>query len=105
MVDTGTGAMIPRAGVKLYLMLMGNPYAIDGSWVYIPKIYEAIPDSVGRAMFTGIPANTMLSPVGTYYELTYVVRDGSSLSAGQLFKFVVDTIPDPLNLINATRVW
>jgi len=110
-IDVGTGIvdlsgnMIPRTGIELQLQLVGQPYLhlTDHSWVIIPKLSIEYPNPVGRVTFY-VPANTAMSPPGSHYVLTYIATDGYTRSVGQIRKFVLDTIPDPVKIIATTRV-
>lgn len=103
-IDSATGLMIPRTGLRWSLTLVGEPTLNDGTWAYAPKVYQKQPDSDGRTIFY-VPANTPLTPAGSYYILTYTAWDGSSLRTSEIRKFILDTIPDPVNILNTTKVW
>lgn len=103
MIDSVTGDMIPRTRLELKLNLIGEVTLNDGSWAYLPQTQTKKPDAAGRVGFY-IPANTMLTPSGSYYELSYRSLDSRTLTSGIIRRFQVDTIPDPINILNATEV-
>ncbi len=98
-VDSASGAMLPRDRAEITLTLVGEPRLNDGSWSYIPKVQKKKPDVDGQVQFQ-VPANTALSPAGSYYVLTYEVRDRRSSSTGEIRRFVVDTLTDPINILD-----
>jgi len=102
-IDSSSGAMIPRDRLKFTLSLVGEPSLNDGSWAYVPKDWEKAPNASGRVTFT-IPANTVLTPEGSYYELRYQTSDRRTRSSGVYRMFIVDTIPDPINILETTEV-
>lgn len=102
-IDGGTGFMIPRTGVTLFMNLIGRTTLTDGSFAYIPQSYEGQPDANGRVIFY-VPATTPLSPPGAYWSLTYEATDGYSRGRGHIRNFILDTLPDPINLLSTTRV-
>jgi hypothetical protein len=110
-IDIGTGMvdalgnMIVRKDLTMWVTLV-SPTAprVDSSWQIVPKAYSTKPDTTtGRCTFR-LPANTKITPAGTYYELSYQAYGGAPTSSGRLFKFTLDTLPDPINLLTATRV-
>lgn len=105
-VDT-TGNIIPRTDVTLWLILSGygsTAPRIDSSWGILPKEYSAKPNSSGRAMFR-VPANTIITPSNTHWEVSWSASGSTSMfSRKLLFKVRLDTIPDPINLLTATKV-
>lgn len=103
-IDSASGSMIPRNAVQLHLELIGHPTLNDGSWMIIPKRYTATPSTSGRVNFV-IPANTVLTPEGSYYVLSFRAYDGTQKMSGELKRFIVDTIPDPLLILDAMETW
>lgn len=109
-IDIGTGIvdtlgqMIPRENMLLRLNLVGGLTFNDGSWIIVPRQQEERPNASGRATFL-IPTNDALTPSDSYYELSFVARDGASMTRGIIKKFVVDSLTDPINIMNATEVW
>ena len=104
-LDT-SGAMVPRTDVTLYVILSGygsNSPRIDSTWGILPKEYSATANANGRVMFR-VPANTVITPSGTHWELSWSASGSTSMFTRKLmFKCYLDTIPDPINLLNATR--
>jgi hypothetical protein len=99
------GEMVPRADTKLTLQLIGESNLHDTLWAYFPKVQEKYPDAVtGEAIFKVKP-NSLLSPAGSYYVLSATSFDGYSTSTSIIRKFVVDTLTDPINVLNTTEVW
>lgn len=103
-IDSASGSMIPRNAIQLYLELVGSSTLNDGSWMIVPKRQVKSPDANGRVNFI-IPANTVLTPEGSYYILSFRAYDGTQQITGELKKFIVDTIPDPLLILDATETW
>lgn len=103
-VDSTTGLMVPRTDLVLYLNLIGQGVMISGSWIIVQTRYEGQPTAAGRTTWT-IPANTALTPAGSYYELWFEGWDGMMMTSGVVKKFVVDSIIDPLDISTATEVW
>lgn len=103
-MDSATGNMLARSGVKLSLELIGASSLNDGSWGILPVTIAKKPDANGRCQWHR-PANTVLSPAGSKYRLSWQARDGWFTRKGGIKTFIVDTIPDPLNIIDATEVW
>jgi hypothetical protein len=103
-VDT-SGSMVTRDDLELRIMLDGPPdLRIGTSWQLVPRVYRATSNGSGQYMFR-LPATTVMTPTGSAkYEMNFIGRSGQPISIGPIFKFVVDTIPDPLNLLEATRV-
>lgn len=102
MVDSTTGNMIPRTDIVLNLNLIGESSLNDGSWAIIPMEHGKSPNADGRVTYW-IPATLTMNPPGSYYELSYRSRDGYSISSGIIRKFILDTIPDPINILNTTE--
>lgn len=103
-IDSASGSMIPRTAIRLYLELVGSPTLNDGSWMIVPRRQVKSPDANGRVNFI-IPANTVLTPEGSHYILSFRAYDGTQQITGELKKFIVDTIPDPLLILDATETW
>jgi len=101
-IDSASGSMIPRDAIELYLDLIGETTLNDGSWMIVPKRQTKEPDASGRVNFI-IPANTVMTPLGSYYILSYRAFDGVMQITGELKRFTVDTIPDPINILDATE--
>jgi hypothetical protein len=96
--------MVPYTQIEMILNLQGNPSAFAGGFAIIPREYKEKPNASGRVIFD-IPATTVMDPDGCYYILTYRTRVGQSVLSGDLGAFIVDTLPDPLNIIEAIQVW
>ena len=103
-IDTLTGAPIPYKKIELFLDLIGNPIAISGDWFLPPLTYKGKTDADGRVFFD-VPANTKMTPPGTYYSLRYEGKGRRGRLRGHIGNFVIDTLPDPLQIINAIGVW
>lgn len=100
-----SGSMVPRRNVRFFLDLAGGQegYHTD-TWALIWRSYEARPTAVGRVTFR-VPANTKITPSGSYYVLRFEARDGHSLSRGDIYSFRLDTLPDPIMIFNATAIY
>jgi len=90
---------------KAFLTLIGEPgiHFCDSTWGFIPISYPAKADPNGRFTFY-VPANTKLCPPGSYYELRFAGIPGSYFFGSSYTRFLVDTLPDPLNILDAPRV-
>lgn len=102
-IDPSTGTMIPKERVDLFLQLVGSQGLHDTSWVIVPTLYKKKPDAAGRAIFT-VPANTVLRPKGSFYELTWSAKDRGLYSWGTIRKFILDTIPSSINVLQTQEV-
>ena len=102
-IDSVSGAMTPRTKVKIACNLLGGRNITGSTWALVPKTQKKKPDANGRVQFF-LPANTVIEPAGSYYELTWEARDGADLLTGTIRKFIVDTLPDPINILEATEV-
>lgn len=103
-IDSTTGAMIPRTAARFILELVGEGPMYTDDWALIVLSHSETPNSVGRVTFS-IPANTIINPPGSYWKLRYEAFDGRSRSRGHIKSFIVDTIPDPLKILDATAVY
>lgn len=103
-VDAG-GNMVPRRNVRFFLDLEGGQrgYHTD-TWALIWQSYEGRPTAAGRVTFR-VPANTKITPSGSYYVLRFEARDGHSLSRGTIYSFQLDTLPDPIMIFDATPIY
>lgn len=99
-IDSATGYRIPLTEVEFTLTLSGVEGLNDGSWGFIPVDSSVRPDANGRVLWSG-PANTIPGLEDSFYELRYKRRGHGSLASGLFKRFIVDTIPDPLNIIDA----
>lgn len=104
-VDSTSGAMIPRERIEYTLSTVGQPNLrmTDGSWAIIPEDQVKRPNSSGRVTFV-VPGNTAMTPSGSWYELRYRSKDRRSRFSGLAFKFEVDTLVDPISIINCEQV-
>lgn len=102
-IDPSTGTMVPKEKVDLFLQLVGAQGIHDTSWVIVPTLYKKKPDAAGRAIFT-VPANTVLRPKGSFYELTWSAKDRGLYSWGTIRKFILDTIPSSINVLQTQEV-
>ncbi len=103
-IDTLTGAPIPIKNAKFFVDIVGNPIAISGDWFLPPLTYQGKTNAAGRVFFD-IPATTKMMPDGIYYVLRYEASSGRRKKRGVLGSFAVDTLPDPLKIIDAIKVW
>ena len=99
-IDSSDGSRIPLTNIEFTLTLIGGEGLSDGSWGFIPIDSTVRPSSEGRVLWS-VPANTISGMEDSYYELRYKRRGRSSLASGVFKTFIVDTIPDPLNIIDA----
>lgn len=104
-VDSATGQAIPRDKIYTYLDLVaeGGTVLNDGSQAFIPKRERKKPNSDGRVYYV-VPANSALTPVGSYYVLSFEAWDGQTMVEGILKRFTLDTLVDPINILDATEV-
>lgn len=102
MVDSTTGDVIPRDRLVFYLSLVGESGLNNDDWVIAPKTERKRPNSSGRVSFT-VMANTPLTPAGSYYSLFYRALDSRSLFRGHTRAFIVDTLTDPINILDCTE--
>lgn len=103
-IDSGTGLMATREQVDIYCELIGGKYLMGTTWALLPQIPPKRPDTSGRVRFF-LPANGEIMPAGSYYQLSWRARDGYSMYGDVLRKFIVDTLPDPINIWEATEVY
>lgn len=106
-IDTIAGTPTPYTKVEFFLDLIGNPISISGDWFLLPISYPGKPNAAGRVTFD-VPANSkMTSTDGTYYRLRWEARSrrGRGRVSGEYGSFFVDTLPDPLKIIEAINVW
>lgn len=108
-IDIGTGAvtsggaMTPWTRIEARLNLIGEENLMySTTWGIVPEVYIGTPSS-GRITFR-VPANTKLTPTGSYYELSFKTYSRYSSYTRKYMNFIVDTLPDPLNILEATRV-
>jgi hypothetical protein len=105
-VDT-TGNMIAQTDGIMYVNLVGEGrLRMDTSWAIVSKEYKATASASGRFMFH-LPCNTKYSPAGSYYELSYQAPRGATGGRGtktHWFNFVLDTLPDPVNMLDTANV-
>ncbi len=102
-IDSASGGMVPLTNVEYQCILMGGRYMVSGSWLIVPQTYVEYPSDSGRVIFT-LPATTTMTPAGAYYELWYQAGQGRSMTRGKIRKFIVDTIPDPVDIMESTEV-
>lgn len=104
LVDSSSGSWIPRDKIKLTLRLVSEGIVYNDSLAIVAEEESKSPDANGRVTFRW-PATTVLTPLGAYYELSYTALDGRTRRSGIIRNFVVDTIPDPINIKNTTEIW
>ena len=99
------GVLIPYyRNIKGKLRLVGESFLrTTTGQAIIPRDYVAEPDAAGRITFS-VPANSVILPAGSYYELYFTGTGSSSIASVPYMKFTLDTIPDPINILKATRV-
>ena len=104
-VDSTSGAMIPRDRIEYTLSTGGQPNLrmADGSWFIVSKDQVKRPTTDGRVTFV-VPGNTAMIPSGSWYELRYRSLDRRSRFSGLAFKFEVDTLTDPISIIDCEQV-
>lgn len=102
-IDSTTGLMVTREKVDIYCELIGGKYLTGTTWALLPQIPPKRPDTAGRVQFL-LPANTKIMPAGSYYQLSWRARDGYNILGDVLRKFIIDTLPDPINIWEATEV-
>ena len=100
-IDSVAGTMFPRTNLKIHLNLIGGPF-FTSDWVVVPESYVEKPNSDGRVVFY-VPATTILTPSSGYYIMTYTGGRRSQMS-GEIRRFILDTIPDPIDVVNTTPV-
>lgn len=101
--DSATGSMIARGRLELQVNLLGGKTFRTTDWAIIPKQYKKKPDDSGLVRFF-LPANTALSPAGSYYELSYKSQNFFSRSYGVIRRFTLDSLPDPQNIMETNEV-
>jgi len=97
------GALEPRANIEFQLKLIGGPPMSYGGWGIIPKLWKARP--VGGRVTFDVPPTTLVNPDGAYYLLTYTARVGPYPIRGTVKRFYVDTLVDPLNVLDADEAY
>ncbi|MFQ5453701.1 MAG: hypothetical protein ACE5D6_05895, partial [Candidatus Zixiibacteriota bacterium] len=102
-VDSASGNWVARDQIIMKLNLIGAQYLSCGNLLLVPKEQEKTPDANGRVTFRTI-ANAGCSPLDSYYELSFETRDRRSKMSGVIKTFVLDTLTNPINIINATEV-
>ena len=104
-IDSATGQMIPETEAKLYSNLINNSNFIarTSDWAILPKEFKGTPDGNGRVNFR-LPANTEIIPSGTYYELRWKAGRGGYARSGLIKRFYLDTLTDPIKILDATEV-
>jgi hypothetical protein len=103
-IDSATGLMIPRTNVTYYCQTVGAQAFADGSWGVIPQMQKKRPDANGRVSFL-VVANLFLTPPTSYYRFWYEARDGTTRIRGTIRNFVVDSLPDPVKVLETTEVF
>jgi len=104
LLDSTTAANIPRTAITVTLRLVGGQVYRNSTWGIVPTIHTAHPNGSGRVIWY-VPANTVLLPAGSAYEITWTSLDRKLSGAGTLGRYVVDTTPDPCNILTqGTRV-
>lgn len=102
-VDSSLSFIVPKTKAELICELIG-PHGMTADTVsLIPTEIRRRPDATGYVYFNVI-ANTKISPQGSYYNVYYRSRDGHTSAFGLLKKFVLDTVPDPINITATTEV-
>lgn len=102
-IDTLTGLYVAATDMEVKIFLVNGDHFTNNAFIIIPEVYTATPDGNGRVRFV-LPANTKLSPPGSYYEMFFKGFGGRTLGGGLIKRFIVDTIPDPLDISTAPSV-
>lgn len=103
-VDSATGLMITRTNATYYCQIIGAQAFADGSWGIVPQMQSKKPDTNGRVTFL-VVANLFLTPPTSYYRLWYEARDGRTRVRRTIRNFIVDSLPDPVNILQTTEVF
>lgn len=103
-VDSTSGLMITRTNVTYYCQIVGAHAFADGSWGIVPQLQKKRPDSTGRVTFL-VVANLFLTPPTSYYRFWYQSRDGTTRVRKTIRNFIVDSLPDPVNILQTTEVF
>lgn len=102
-IDTITGLYVGATDMLVKIFLVNADHFTNNAFIILPDVYEETPDNTGRVKFV-LPANTKLSPPGSYYEMYFTGRRGRTLGGGMIKRFIVDTFPDPLDISTAASV-
>jgi|GEM_PF-6903573 len=103
-IDSVTGLMITRSNAIYYCQIIGAHAFADASWGIVPQMQSKRPDASGRVKFL-VVANLFLTPPTSYYRLWYEARDGATRVRRTIRNFVVDSLPDPVNILTTTEVF
>lgn len=103
-MDTATGAAISAQELEITCRFVAEGRVSCSTWAIVPESQTKKPNASGRVEFY-IMVNNDCTPAGSYYELSYRSRRGRAQFEGIIKTFVVDSTPDPLNIINATEWW
>ncbi len=104
LIDSTSGDWIPRSKIRLTLNLIGGNSLTNGSLFLFPVSEEKAPDASGRVTFQR-PGNETVSPLGSYYELSFRTYDLRNRRSGIMRRFIVDTLTNPINIINTMEVY
>jgi len=103
-VDSATGLMIPRTNITYYCQTIGAHAFADDSWGIVPQLQKKRPDANGRVTFL-VVANLFLTPPTNYYRFWYEARDGRTRVRRTIRNFIVDSLPDPVKILETTEVF
>jgi len=103
-VDSATGLMIARTNVTYYCQTVGARAFADDSWGIVPQMQSKRPDANGRVTFL-VVANLFLKPPTNYYRFWFEAHDGTTRVRRTIRNFVVDSLPDPVNILQAIEVF
>ena len=101
-VDSTTGTPVARDRILFTLVPHFVPGSTDGNYLIAPKVQEKRPNSSGRVTFT-VMANSPVTPDGSYYSLSWTAKDGRSSFRGSYPNIIVDTLVDPVNILDLTQ--
>lgn len=102
-VDSAAGTALPKTRVEYRLSLNGQPGMHDDSWMFIPEDQVKRPDTAGRVQFD-VVASTSITTGEAWYELSFRSLSRYSQWSGVVFKFEVDTLTDPISIIDCEQV-
>ncbi len=103
-VDSATGLMITRTNVIYYCQIVGAQAFADASWGIVPQMQVKRPDANGRVTFL-VVANLFLTPPTNYYRFWYEARDQRTRVRRTIRNFIVDSLPDPVNILETTETF
>lgn len=103
-IDSATGLMIMRTNITYYCQIVGARGLANDSLGVVPQMQSKRPDSSGRVTFL-VVANQFLTPPTSYYRFWYEARDQRTRVRRTIRNFIVDSLPDPVNILTTTEVF